>query len=82
MLVAVYFLDPLHHRWVRIAGFQLQPSELAKPALAIFLAWFVTRRLNAINSRYTLGPAALVLAILAVLVPIHQPTIDNHLATN
>lgn len=68
MLVAVYFLDPIHHRWVRIAGFQLQPSELAKPALAIFLAWFVTRRLNAINSRYTIGPAALVLAILAVLV--------------
>ncbi len=68
MLVAVYFLDPYHHRWVRIGGFQLQPSELAKPALAIFLAWFVTRRLSAINSKYTLGPAALVLAILAALV--------------
>lgn len=68
MLVAVYFLDPVHHRWVRIGGFQLQPSELAKPALAVFLAWFVTRRLAAINSRYTVGPAALVLAILAVLV--------------
>ncbi len=68
LLLAVYFLDPAHHRWVRLAGFQLQPSEFAKPALAIFLAWFVSRRLNAINSRHTFGPAALALAILAGLV--------------
>jgi len=63
-----YVADPMHHRWIRFGGFQLQPSELAKPALAIFLAWFVTRRLPAINSRYTMGPAALVLAVLAILV--------------
>jgi len=68
LLLAVYFLDAAHHRWVRLGGFQLQPSEFAKPALAIFLAWFVSRRLNAINSRHTFGPAALALATLAGLV--------------
>jgi cell division protein FtsW len=67
-LVAVYFLDSKTHRWVRVAGFQLQPSEFAKPALALFLAWFVSRRLSAINSKYTVGPAAMVLALLAALV--------------
>jgi cell division protein FtsW len=68
LLIAVYFLDPAHHRWVRIAGFQLQPSEFAKPALAIFLAWFISRRLSAINSRHTFGPAAIALAVLGGLV--------------
>ena len=49
----------------------MQPSELAKPALVIFLAFFVTWRARAINNpRYTLVPAALAvgLVILAVVV--------------
>jgi cell division protein FtsW len=48
----------------------LQPSELAKPALVIFLAFFVTWRARAINTRYTLLPAALAvgMVILAVVV--------------
>jgi cell division protein FtsW len=49
----------------------VQPSELAKPALVIFLAFFVTWRARAINNpRYTLVPAALAvgLIILAVVV--------------
>ncbi|MGA2595170.1 MAG: FtsW/RodA/SpoVE family cell cycle protein, partial [Bryobacteraceae bacterium] len=48
----------------------LQPSELAKPALVIFLAFFVTWRAPAINTRFTLFPAALAvgLVILAVVV--------------
>src|SRR5688500_8776859 len=44
LLVAVYFFDSRSHRWFRILGFQFQPSELAKPALAVFLAYFVTLR--------------------------------------
>ena len=49
----------------------MQPSELAKPALVIFLAFFVTWRARAINNpRYTLVPAAMAvgLVILAVVV--------------
>ena len=49
----------------------VQPSELAKPALVVFLAFFVTWRARAINNpRYTLIPAALAvgLVILAVVV--------------
>src|SRR5690349_8877117 len=42
MLLAVYFLDPKNHRWFRVAGLSLQPSEFAKPALVIFLAYFIT----------------------------------------
>jgi cell division protein FtsW len=72
LLAAVYFVDAAHHRWLRV-GFSVgvQPSELAKPALVIFLAFFVTWRARAINNpRYTLVPAALAvgLMILAVVV--------------
>ena len=63
-LLAVYPLDP-KHRWLHIAGFQLQPSEFAKPALVVFLAWFVTQRAGDINSRHTLMPAGICLLALA-----------------
>ena len=72
LLVAVYFFDPDNHRWLRVGGpVGVQPSELAKPALVVFLAFFVTWRARAINNpRYTLVPAAMAvgLVILAVVV--------------
>lgn len=70
LLAVVFFMDSAHHRWLRMGPIGLQPSELAKPALVVFLAFFVTRRAQAINNRYTLVPAALAvgLVILAVVV--------------
>jgi len=71
LLAVVYFVDTEHHRWLRAGTVGVQPSELAKPALVIFLAFFVTWRARAINNpRYTLIPAALAvgLIILAVVV--------------
>jgi len=72
LLFAVYFMDSEHHRWLRLGGpLGVQPSELAKPALVVFLAFFVTWRGRAINNpRYTLIPAALAvgLIIFAVVV--------------
>lgn len=67
-LVAVYFLDPRNHRWFRLAGLSLQPSEFAKPALVIFLAYFITLRNRAINDRHTLFPATMAIAMLAICV--------------
>jgi cell division protein FtsW len=73
LLFAVYFVDGSHHRWLRLGGpVGLQPSELAKPALVIFLAFFVTWRARAINNaKHTLVPAALAVGFLifAVVVP-------------
>jgi cell division protein FtsW len=70
LLGLVFFVDSAHHRWLRMGPLGLQPSELAKPALVVFLAHFVAWRAPAINTRYTLYPAALAtgLVILAVVV--------------
>jgi cell division protein FtsW len=68
LLVLVYFLDAAHHRWIRLGPLGLQPSELAKPALVVFLAFFVTWRAPAITTRYTLGPAALAVGLIILAV--------------
>jgi cell division protein FtsW len=72
LLVAVYFFPGSHntHRWIRFGGqFTFQPSELAKPVLVLFLAWFLNTRLDAMKDRkHTLGPAILMPLIFIVLV--------------
>jgi cell division protein FtsW len=55
-------------RWFRLGPLSLQPSELAKPALVLFLAFFVAMRARAINDRHTLFPACLIVLGITVLV--------------
>jgi cell division protein FtsW len=69
LLAVVYFADPRQHRWIRFGPFGgLQPSEFTKPALAMFLAYFIAMRSRAINSRYTLLPAILAVGFVTVSV--------------
>ncbi len=68
LLAAVYFIDREHHRWLRLGPLSLQPSELAKPALILFLAYYVTARAAEINSGRTLAAPALAIALLAGMV--------------
>ncbi len=68
LLLIVYFVDGAHHRWLRMGPLGVQPSELAKPALVIFLAFFVTLRARAINNRYTLMPAAMAVGLVTAAV--------------
>ncbi|MBI2682758.1 MAG: putative lipid II flippase FtsW [Acidobacteriales bacterium] len=72
LLVAVFFLDRTHnvHRWVRLGPLSFQPSELAKPALILFLAYFLESRTKSLTDlRNTLlpalAPAALFFALIA-----------------
>ena len=41
MLISVFFLDRAHntHRWIHFSGFSFQPSEVAKVAVILFLAF-------------------------------------------
>jgi cell division protein FtsW len=68
MLVMVYFFGS-HHRWFKFAGVgSFQPSEFAKPALIVFLAYFLDRRARVINDRRTLQQAFVAVAMLAGVV--------------
>ncbi len=71
LLVVVLFLSPTNntHRWFRLGGITVQPSEFTKLVLVIFLAYFLELRKNAINGwRETILPIALILGMDAVLL--------------
>lgn len=80
-LVAVLFLDRSHntHRWIRFGVLSFQPSELAKPALILFLAFFLETRTVAIGDwRRTLVPAVLPSLIFSLLI-VKQPDLGTAL---
>jgi cell division protein FtsW len=71
LLLAVFFLDRSHntHRWIKLAFMSFQPSELAKPALILFLAFFLESRAKAMDDwRHTLLPAVLPVFLFAGLI--------------
>jgi len=72
LLVLVFLMPGSHHthRWIRFGDFfTLQPSEIAKPVLVLFLAWFLQTRLGAMRDwKRTLLPAALIPGLFVVLV--------------
>src|SRR5690242_12140309 len=79
LLVAVFFLDRSHntHRWVKLGAMSFQPSELAKPALILFLAFFLENRTKMIDDwRHTLLPAVIPAALFAILI-VKQPDLGT-----
>ncbi len=52
MLVGAFFLDRSHatHRWIRFGPAGIQPSELAKLAVILYLAWFLDQKRRGNNS--------------------------------
>jgi len=46
MLVGAFFVDKSHatHRWIRFGPVGIQPSELAKLAVILYLAWFLDQK--------------------------------------
>jgi cell division protein FtsW len=70
LLLAVYLTDSGSHRWLRAGPLSMQPSELAKPALALFLSFFLCRRLGSVNEKHTLGPIAVSISVVALAVAV------------
>ena len=52
MLVCAFFLDRSHatHRWIKLGPVNIQPSELAKLAVILYLAWFLDQKRRGKNS--------------------------------
>jgi cell division protein FtsW len=82
MLISVFFLDRAHntHRWIHWAGFSLQPSELAKPALILFLTFFLESRTKSMNDwRGTVLPAVVPTLVFLGLIVV-QPDLGTAIA--
>jgi cell division protein FtsW len=82
MLISVFFLDRAHHthRWMHWGPLSFQPSEMAKPALILFLAFFLESRTRAIEDwRNTLLPAAVPTLVFITLI-IFQPDLGTAIA--
>ena len=82
LLISVFFLDRSHntHRWIHLGGFSLQPSELAKPALILFLAYFLESRTKSMDDwRNTLLPAVIPTIVFVGLI-VFQPDLGTALA--
>ena len=82
LLVLVYFFRDSHntHRWIRFGGlFTFQPSEIAKPTLVLFLAWFLHTRLDRMRDwKNTLLRAAIVPLMFVALV-VKEPDLGTAL---
>ena len=82
LLISVFFLDRSHntHRWIHWGAFSFQPSEVAKPALILFLAYFLETRTRAMDDwRRTLMPAVLPTLLFAGLI-VKQPDLGTAMA--
>src|SRR6478609_5031286 len=82
MLISVFFLDRAHntHRWIHFAGFSFQPSELAKPVLILFLAFFLENRTKSMADwRNTLIPAVIPTLVFIGLI-VFQPDLGTAIA--
>jgi cell division protein FtsW len=79
MLILVLFMPTLNetHRWLKFGALSFQPSELAKLAVVLFLAYHLERRKDRVNEFLpSLFPALLLLGWFAFLVFI-QPDLGT-----
>lgn len=78
LLVAVLFSPELNsaHRWFFLGPVSIQPAELAKLVLVLFLAYQIDRKLDRVNDPALLVPCALVTGLAAGLVVL-QPDLGT-----
>lgn len=82
MLIAVFFVDRAHHthRWIHWGPLSFQPSEMAKPAIILFLAFFLESRTKSMDQwRNTVLPAVLPTLVFIGLI-VFQPDLGTAIA--
>jgi cell division protein FtsW len=81
-LVMVFFVHQSHntHRWIRFGSlFTFQPSEIAKPVLIIFLAWFLHTRLDQMRDWKNTLLRAAIIPVVFILLVVKQPDLGTAL---
>ena len=82
LLLLVFFIPGSHntHRWIRYGGhFTFQPSEIAKLVLVLFLAWFLSTRLDAMRDWKQTLLRAVVMPVVLILLIVKQPDLGTAL---
>src|SRR5580704_9081811 len=82
LLIAVFLFRDSHntHRWIKFGGFSFQPSELAKPATILYLAYFLESRWQEIADwKHVLLPAAAPTILFALLI-VKEPDLGTAIA--
>jgi cell division protein FtsW len=70
-LASVFAMHALNntHRWIKVGSFSLQPSELAKPMIVLFLAYFLQTRIHKMDDwKTTVLRAALPPLVFIALI--------------
>jgi len=82
LLVSVFFFRNSHntHRWIRFGDFfTFQPSEIAKPVLVLFLAWFLHNRLDTMRDwKHTLL-RGIIMPLVFIILIVRQPDLGTAL---
>lgn len=81
LLLGAFLMHDSHHthRWIRFGPLSFQPSEIAKPTLVLFLAWFLQNRVDQLQDwRRALIPAALP-SVLFILLILKEPDLGTAL---
>jgi cell division protein FtsW len=82
LLIAVFAFHDSHntHRWIKVSILSFQPSELAKPAIILYLAYFLEGRWQQIADwKHVLLPAVGPSVLLALLI-VKEPDLGTAVA--
>ncbi len=79
-LIAVFFLGKINnsYRWIRVAGFSLQPSEFAKIAVVLYLSYVLSRKTTDVNDIRKLMILLIPFFIVEILI-LKEPDLGNFL---
>jgi cell division protein FtsW len=71
LLVGTFFLDKSHatHRWIKVGPINLQPSEMTKLVVILYLAWFLDMKRRAVT-RMEFNKEDLLQTILPAVAPL------------
>ena len=81
LLATVFVMGGMNgaHRWIRVAGVTLQPSEMAKPVVVLFLAYFLQTRMHAMDDWKGTILRAIAPPMLFILLILKEPDLGTAL---
>ena len=79
LLAGVFAMGGMNgaHRWIRMAGVTLQPSEMAKPVVVLYLAYFLQTRIHAMDDYKGTILRAVAPPLLFMLLILKEPDLGT-----